>query len=347
MAGMKALVCEKPGVLAFEERPMPVPEDGEVLVKMLRVGACGTDLHAFKGNQPYFTYPRVLGHELAVEIAEITPAARVEMTKLGVAPGDRTAVLPYLRCGTCVACRSGKPNCCTGLKVLGVHVDGGFQEYLAIPAWNVVPAGKLSLEQLASVECFAIGYHAVRRSAARSGETALVIGAGPIGIGVMHGLRQSGVRVIALDINEKRLEYCARVVKAEHTVNAAITDAEKCVAELTGGDLPAVVFDATGNAASMMKSFAFASNGGRLVFVSLVNAEISFKDPDFHRKELTLMGSRNATHEDFTRVIEGIASGFVDTTGFVSHNCPIGRLPEVFDSWTRPETGAIKAVVEF
>jgi threonine dehydrogenase-like Zn-dependent dehydrogenase len=334
----------QPGAFAIEERQKPVPKNDEVLLKVLQVGVCGTDLHAFGGNQPYFTYPRVVGHELAVQVAEIPAAAKSEAK--GFKEGDVLTVLPYLRCGKCIACRNGKTNCCVKLQCLGVHTDGGMQEYMTIPAWHIVPAGKVSPQDLSIVECFSIGFHGVRRSNPRAGEPALVVGAGPIGIGVIHGLKERGAKVIVLDINDKRLAYAKDVAKADYIVNGAAGDPEKAIGDLTGGEMTALVIDATGNAGQMMRTFGLAAQGATITFVGLVQADITFKDPLFHGKEITLNASRNATKEDFANVIAGMESGRVSTRGFVTHTASMEEAMTRFTSWIKPETGCMKAVVK-
>jgi 2-desacetyl-2-hydroxyethyl bacteriochlorophyllide A dehydrogenase len=340
---MKALVMTKPGEFAVEERSRPEPKNDELLLNVLQVGICGTDLHAFEGTQPFFSYPRVLGHELAVQIAGIPASAKKEAGKLR--EGDIVSVLPYLSCGSCIACRNGKTNCCTSLKVLGVHVDGGLQEYLAVPARYAVPAGKLSPVDISLVECFSIGFHGVRRANPRPGEAALVVGAGPIGIGVIHGLKERGAKVIVLDINDTRLAYAGNIAKADHCVNSRETDPVKAVANITCGEMPPLVIDATGNAAQMMKSFDFVSPGGTIVFVGLVRSDITFADPVLHAKEITLMASRNAAREDFANVIAGIESGRVNTAGFVTHTASLETAAAQFPLWIKPGTGCIKAAV--
>jgi 2-desacetyl-2-hydroxyethyl bacteriochlorophyllide A dehydrogenase len=336
---------KKPGEFAIEEQEQPIPRDGEVLLKVLQAGVCGTDLHAFEGTQPYFTYPRIVGHELAVQVAAIPSSARSSAS--GFKEGDVVSVLPYLRCGKCIACRNGKPNCCISLKCLGVHTEGGMREYISLPAFYVVPAGKVAPADLSIVECFAIGFHGVRRAEPRQGEYALVVGAGPIGIGVIHALKERGMKAIVLDINDKRLAYAADTAKADYTVNGAKLDPVKAVADLTGGEYPPYVFDATGSAAQMMKTFDFAANGGTIVFVGLVRADITFADPLFHQKEITLMASRNATKEDFSNVIAGMESGRVDTKGFVTHTATMEEAAAgQFASWLKPETGCMKAAIK-
>jgi len=340
---MKALVMTKPGEFSFEDRPKPVPKNDEILFKVLKVGVCGTDLHGFGGTQPLFTYPRVVGHELAVQIAEIPAAAKSAAGDLK--EGDIVSILPYLRCGNCIACRNGKTNCCTTLKCLGVPVDGGMQEYISLPAFYAVPAGKVNPQDITLVECFAIGFHGVARGNPRQGEIALVAGAGPIGIGVIHGLKERGAKVIAMDINDKRLAYARDIAGAEYTINSLTTDPGKAIADITGGELSPLVIDATGNAGQMMKAFNYVSAGGAIVYVGIVREDITFNDPLFHIKELTLMGSRNATKEDFANVIAGIESGRVNTSGFITHTATLDEAPSQFPLWIKPETGCIKAVV--
>jgi threonine dehydrogenase-like Zn-dependent dehydrogenase len=343
---MKALVLKKPNELVLEEMKKPIPGEGEVLVRVLRVGVCGTDLHAYGGNQPFFSYPRIMGHELAVQVVEIPKSAREDASQVHVQEGDIVAVLPYLNCGRCIACRNGKPNCCAELQCLGVHTDGGMREYFSIHPRYLVPAGKVSPQDIALVECFSIGFHGVRRSEVKRGELVLVVGAGPIGIGVIHGLKERGARVMVLDINEKRLEYAQRVAKADEIINAGRESAEERVLELTNGENPTLVMDATGNAKQMMQAFNFASQGGRIVFVGLVTADITFHDPLFHRKEITLYASRNATLEDFRNVISGIESGRVNTEGFITHIACMEEAVTEFPRWRNPETGVIKAVIQ-
>lgn len=336
---MRTIVCEEPNRFALKETDMPAAAEGEALVRIRRIGICGTDLHAYRGNQPFFEYPRILGHELAGEIVEIGSNSR------GLKAGDPVAVLPYLECGRCIACRSGKTNCCTQMKVLGVHQDGGMREYIAVPADHLLKAEGLGLEQTAIVECLSIGAHAVRRAAITPGEFALVIGAGPIGLGVMKFAKLAGARIIALDMNEDRLEYCREWAPADYTVNVK-NDPLKEIEAITGGDLPTVVFDATGNAKSMESSFQYVSHGGRLVFVGLVKADLSFHDPEFHKRELTLMSSRNATIVDFEHVIDSLRSGHIDTDSFITHRVGFEDMIGSYEAWLKPETGVIKAMVE-
>ncbi len=340
---MKSLLLVEPGLLRAVDLPEALPPGpNEALVRVHRVGVCGTDLHAFRGKQPFFSYPRILGHELGVEVLAVGGDVS------NVAPGDRCVVEPYLNCGHCIACRRGKPNCCSLLKVLGVHVDGGLRERFLLPAAKLHVSHKLSFDQLALVETLGIGAHAVERAALTPGETVAVLGTGPIGLTVIQFALAAGARVLAVDLNARRLAFCRERLglPADATIDTTTTpDVAARLAELTGGDLPTAVFDATGNAASMAASFSFPAYGGRLVFVGLFTGDVAFNDPNFHRRELTLHGSRNSRPEDFRRIIELVESGRVDTAPWITHRAPIEAVPDLFAGWTDPAAGVLKAVI--
>ncbi len=340
---MKGLSLHEPGTLRVIDLPdAPAPGPGEALVRVHRVGVCGTDLHAFRGKQPFFTYPRILGHELGVEVLAVGAGVA------NVAPGDRCAVEPYLNCGRCIACRRGKPNCCTELRVLGVHTDGGHREQFVVPAAKLHVSRQLTFDQLALVETLGIGAHAVDRAQLSPGETVAVIGTGPIGLSVIQFALAAGARVIALDLNDQRLAFCRErlgLADADLINTATTPDVAGRLAELTAGDLPTAVFDATGNPGSMAASFNFPAHGGRLIFVGLFPGEVTFNDPNFHRRELTLMGSRNARPEDFGRIIALIEAGTVDTTPWITHRAALTEVPDQFAGWTDPSSGVLKAMI--
>lgn len=338
---MKTILLEEPGRLSFTSTEAPSsPASGEALVRVHRIGVCGTDIHAFGGKQPFFSYPRILGYELGVEVVAIGEGV------INVRPGDRCSVEPYINCQKCIACRRGKPNCCTDIKVLGVHTDGGMREQFVMPARKLHPSAKLSFDQLALVETLGIGAHAVERAQVESGEFVLVIGAGPIGLAAMQFAVEKGAQVIVLDINEARLEFCQRQLGVPHAINGAKENALEALKRITSNDLPTAVFDATGNPKSMANSFDYPAHGGRLVFIGLFQGDVTFNDPNFHRRELTLMGSRNAQPEDFTRIIRLIEDGRIETTPWITHRGSFDNAVKDFPAWTKPETGVIKAMIE-
>ena len=335
---MKYIVCEKPGKFILKEKEAPVRKPGEALLQINKVGICGTDLHAYSGNQAFFTYPRILGHELASEVLEIDENAK------GIKAGDKVVVMPYVSCGECIACRNGKTNCCTNIRVLGVHADGGMQEQITVPANILLPANNLSNDQMAIVEPLAIGAHAIRRADIKAGETVVVVGCGPIGIGIMKLAQIAGAKVIALDMNEDRLKYAKESIGVDYVVNVS-NDPVKQIEEITNGDLATAVFDASGNKFALEACPDYMSHGGRFVLVGLSKGELTYTHPKVHAKEMTLMCSRNATTEDFEHVISVLDQ--FPTESFITHSVPFTEMIANFDSWLKPETGVIKATVNF
>ncbi|WP_422660541.1 zinc-binding alcohol dehydrogenase family protein [Paenibacillus sp. EC2-1] len=337
---MNGIVCQHIGSFQYQYNlPEPTMKSGEAIVRVRRIGICGTDMHAYQGNQPFFTYPRILGHELSGIIEQIND------TNCGFLIGDQVAIIPYMHCGVCIACRHGKTNCCTSMEVLGVHVDGGMQERIAVPVTHLIRTEGLSLDASAMLEPLAIGAHAVRRSQLSQGETALVIGAGPIGLGVMAFAKHVGANVIAMDVNEERLAFCRSWAEVDHIVNALDRPQEQLL-ELTDGSYPTMVFDATGNMKSMEGAFRFVAHGGTLVYVGLVKNDISFNDSEFHKREMTLMGSRNATREDFNQVFEALQTGEIDINRYITHRAGFHEVISRFKDWLDPASKVIKVMIE-
>lgn len=336
---MKTLVCTKPGEFAYEEQAAPELQQGQAIIKIKRIGICGTDLHAFEGTQPFFEYPRILGHELAGELVEFDSAP-------GFKIGEKVSFIPYFNCGTCIACRSGLPNCCASIKVCGVHVNGGFVEYLSVPSSSLLHGDGLNYDELSLVEPLAIGAHGVRRAGVKEGEFVLVVGAGPIGLGIAEFARIAGGNVIVMDINDGRLAFCKEKLQVPHTINPLHSDALQSLKEITNGDMPTVVIDATGNLKAINNAFQYMAHGARYVLVGLQKGELSFSHPEFHKRESTLMSSRNATREDFEHVIASMKKGWVKPTTYITHRVQFDEVKEHFESWLRPETGVIKATVE-
>lgn len=327
---------QEPG--RFELRTVPDlrPAPGEALVRIRRIGVCGTDLHAFKGRQPFFSYPRVLGHELAGEVIALGEGAS------GVSVGDRVAVEPYLACGECRPCRSGRYNCCASLRVLGVHTDGGMQEVFSAPVRLLHRSASLSLEQLALIETLGIGYHAVERSALQPGEWAVVVGAGPIGLATLQFARLAGARVVVIDVSEPRRDF-ARRLGADDTLPAGEQTAE-ALAEVVGPELAHCVFDATGSLGAMSASLQLAGPGGRVVMVGLAQGTFSVDDPLFHRRELSIHSSRNSAGA-FPALIELMESGRLDTSPWITHRLDLAAVPEQFPGLYDPQAGVVKAMI--
>jgi 2-desacetyl-2-hydroxyethyl bacteriochlorophyllide A dehydrogenase len=334
---MIQIALEKPGQFVAADGPSPRQAPGEARVRVHRIGVCGTDLHAFAGRQPFFDYPRILGHELGVEV--IDPGSDPN----GLKAGDRCAVEPYLNCGRCIACRAGRSNCCAELKCLGVHVDGGMRPEIVVPARKLHRSHILTFDQLALVETLGIGAHAVERAAITREDFVLVIGAGPVGLSVSQFVQVRGATLAIMDVRESRLDFCRRQFEAAHTVIAGPAAVDELRA-IGGGELPTVVMDATGSVASMAATFDLPAQGGRIVFVGLFQGDVSFNDPNFHRRELTLLASRNALPSNFREIISLLETGSIDVNRWITHRFDLEATPRRFPE-IAADSSVIKAVI--
>lgn len=340
---MREIILDEPGKLHLTQAEEPAnPGPGEALIRIRRVGVCGTDFHAFQGEQPFFSYPRILGHELGVEVVQANPRSS-EQT---LAAGTHCALRPYFNCGHCPACRRGKPNCCMNLRVFGVHIDGGMRDLAIVPLDHLHPSQSLSFEQLALVEPLSIGAHAVARAQLESNDQVLVIGAGPIGLAVTQFAILAGARVLVMDISEPRLMFCQQMYPEVTCINSG-SDALAALQAVVADDLPPTVFDATGNPRSMQAAFNYVGFGGKLVFVGLFQGDVTFNDPNFHQRELTLLSSRNSTSADFQQIIAHMEAGRINLTPWVTHRTTSANFVDVFPQWLARDSGIIKGVVEF
>ncbi len=339
---MQAIQLEKPESFRMIDVPEPpAPAPGEAVVRVFRVGICGTDYSGYLGKMPFFSYPRIPGHELGVEVVAVGDGVT------NVKPGDRCSVEPYINCQHCYSCTRGHTNCCENHQTLGVHCDGGLRPLFTVPARKLHISTKLSYEQLALVETLAIGCHAVNRGNPTKDETILVIGAGPIGLSVVEFARLSGARTIVMDINEARLQFVRERMGVSETIVSKGDGSElRQFSELTDGKLGNVVVDATGNAGSMANALNFVGFAGRLVFVGITTQEVRFGHPLMHRREMTLLASRNALTGDFARIIALIEEGRINTGPWITHHAPLNRMIDEFPTWLNPASGVVKAMVE-
>lgn len=321
---MRQIVLRAPGEFVERQVERPSASAGEALVRMRRVGVCGSDFHALAGRHPIYTYPRVLGHELAGEIVDIPDNGN------GLRLGDKCAIDPYIFCRSCRACRRGRTNCCEQLRLYGVHVDGGMQAFLSVRVDLLHKSKTLALDQLALIETLGIGAHAVSRSGLQKDESAVVIGAGPIGLGVIQFAQLAGANVRVVEPNSWRLKF-AEAMGAE-----ALPQSD--------GKLADVVFDATGNAESMSASLQYVAPAGRLVFVGLTKDPISLNDALLHRREITIYASRNSCGQ-FPRIIQLIEEGRIDTTLWITDRMALTEVPQRLKELPGKST-LIKAVVE-
>ena len=340
---MQALLLERPQAFRFIDIAEPPPPGaGEAVVRVHAVGICGTDYGGYLGKMPFFSYPRIPGHELGVEVVAVGAGVT------NVRSGDWCCVEPYINCQACHSCVRGLTNCCERHQTLGVHCDGGLRPLFTVPARKLHPSPRLTPEQHALVETLAIGCHAIDRAAPKPGETVLIIGAGPIGLSALEFAKVAGARVIVMDMAQSRLDFVCTAMGVADTVLATGTPADvDTVNRLTDGRMCEVVVDATGSAASMGAALALCSFGGRLVYVGITQGEVTFPHaPVMHRRELTLLASRNALSPDFSRIIGLIEDGTIDTRPWITHRLSFAELPAAFPGLLSRASGVIKVVVE-
>lgn len=343
---MKAISLDAPQTFRACDIPEPgEPSQHEALVRIHRIGICGTDYGGYLGKMPFFSYPRIPGHELGVEVLKVGSAVQ------NVKAGDHCAVEPYINCQHCYACRRGYTNCCESHKTLGVMCDGGMTERMLLPARKLHVSRSLSFEQLALVETLAIGCHAIDRGAPTDQEHVLVIGAGPIGLSAIEFAKLSGARTIVMDTNALRLQFVREQMKVADTIQLEASEPgrDKAVAELarlTNGQLADLVVDATGSHQSMGDALAYCAIRGRVVYVGITQQNVSFPHaPIMHRRELTVLASRNALSQDFRRIIELIEAGRIDTVPWITHHSSFTEMIEAFPQWLDPASKVIKAIV--
>lgn len=338
---MKTLICNNPGSIEYIDRDMPHPKDDEVLLKINAVGICGTDIHAFAGRQPFFSYPRVLGHEICGTVDMLGKSCRTAKV------GKRYSVIPCIPCGTCAACKEGKTNCCESVSLYGVHQDGGFSEYLAVREQNLVELPEnLTDSAGALVECFAISAHAVRRADVKPQQNILVVGAGPIGLAAAAIAKAKGARVAVADIDAERRRQVAEKVGVE-TLDPSSDGYIDALKACFSGQLACTLLDATGNKSSMSRAVDLIRHGGKIVFIGLYIGELVIDDPTFHKKETTLLSSRNATREDFECVIELMAQGAINEEMMKNHEYDFYTFGHQYKENVVENKKLVKGVIKF
>ncbi len=338
---MRSITCIQPRSIQHTDEAKPALQQGKALLKVKLVGICGTDLHAFEGTQPYFNYPRILGHEIAAIIEEVNPSS-------GFVKDELVTIIPYFNCGHCIACRTNKPNCCVNLNVLGVHIDGGMREYILMPQDKLVKNDGINVDELALIEPLAIGAHAVDRAAITPGEFVLVVGSGPIGMGIIEFARIAGAEVITIDTNDDRLQFCVQHLNVKHIINPVKQDAVTVLKNITQHNMATVVFDATGNLKAINNGINYLAHGGRYVLVGLQKEDFHFSHPEFHKRESTLMSSRNALRSDFENVITHLKNKSVNSNNYITHRISFNDVTsEQFHYWLNPKNKVIKAMISF
>ncbi len=337
---MKVLVCQSPGTFSYEEKPIPNLTQGQVLIQVKRIGICGTDLHAFKGSQPYFNYPRILGHEIAGVVIDHNDSKIYKNE-------DQVSLMPYFNCGKCIACKNQKENCCLAMQVFGVHIDGGMCEYIAVPEDKLIKAPGLSLDALAMIEPFSIGAHGMSKADIKKGENVLIMGAGAIGLGAMEFAKLEGANVIVMEMDPHRIDFVQTHLKIKNILNPLEDNLHEQLQLMTNHEMPTVVVDATGNQTAINNGLQWLAHGGKYILIGLQKGELIFSHPEFHKRETTLMSSRNANRIDFEKVIEQMKIGKIQPEKYISHRIKFNELKNAFPSFYAPDANSIKIMVEF
>jgi len=338
---MNAMIITEAGKTRFIERPQPKPAAGEVLLQIKRIGYCGSDLNTFRGFNPLVTYPRIPGHEIGAVIVEVTPGVPD-----GYSPGQVTTVLPYTTCGNCSSCRNGRVNACRSNQTLGVQRDGAFAEFLTVPWQRLVRSDKLSLTEHTLVEPLSVGFHAVERGRVGASDTVLIFGCGMIGLGAISGAALlRGARVIAVDVDDSKLAL-ARRAGALETINSKIEDLHATLQALTNGSGPDVVIEAVGLPATFRSAVDEVCFAGRVVYIGYAKEAVSYETKYFVMKELDILGSRNATLQNFEDVIRVLESGRYPVQETITRSIPFMQAGQALADWAADPSCITKIHVE-
>lgn len=324
---MKAFEITEPGKSQITDVADPKADAGEVLLKIERIGFCGSDLSTYRGLNPLVSYPRIPGHEVGATIVEVGESVSSQWQI-----GQSVLVSPYTACGTCAACRQGRLNCCRNNETMGVQRDGAMSEFFTVPEAKLLTSATLSLSEMALVEPLTVGFHAVSRGRVTESDTVLVFGAGAIGLGAIAGAAARSARVVALDLDDRKLEL-ARKCGAEVAFNSAEGDLSKKLAELTDGEGPEVVIEAVGLPQTFRSAVEEVCFAGRVVYIGYAKAPVEYETKFFVQKELDILGSRNAMPDDFAAVIQYLESGKFPLREVVNREVSLDEAPAALEEW--------------
>ena len=341
MAGIKVLLIEEPGRADVRVMEMPTPGREEVLVKLQYVGFCGSDLSTWLGKNPLVNYPRVPGHEISGVIADMAEGVQGDFNI-----GDAVTVVPYSHCGSCSACRRGRFNACRNNQTMGVQRDGAMQEYITVPWQKLLKADKLDHLELAMVEPLTVGFHAIERGRVEKSDTVMVLGCGMIGAGAIAGAALRGSNVIAVDIDDHKLDLAA-ALGARHSINSEKNDLHGELDNITGGNGPDVVVEAAGNPLTYRAAVDEVAFAGRVVCIGYAGSEVSFATKLFVQKELDIMGSRNATPGNFKKVIEYLEHGTFPLERMITRKVKPGEAKGALEEWAARPGQVMRILVDF
>jgi len=339
---MKCIQIIEPKRAIITEIEKPTPKEGEALLRILYGGICGSDMGLYKGKmQSYADYPRIPGHELSAEIIE------VGKNEYGLETGMIVTVNPYFNCDHCYSCERGYVNCCIHNETMGLQREGGFAEYITMPVERIYDGQGIDPVRLALIEPFSISYHAVKRANIEKGEKVLVIGAGTIGIFAMAAAKLKGGEVFVSDVAEPKL-YMAQKLGADGIIlnddNNTFIDKVNSITDEKGFD---VVIEAVGLPNTMLNCIDAAAHMARIIEVGIGSQNLDFAFNVIQKKELNIMGSRNALREDFMELIEIVKSGKVDLIPMVTGIYDFDEAPDVLHEMDCNIGNNIKTLIKF
>jgi threonine dehydrogenase-like Zn-dependent dehydrogenase len=336
---MKAVVVQEPGNAVLADIPEPSKSSGETLLQVRMIGLCGTDLNTFRGKNPLVTFPRVLGHEVAATILSADSGQSNDLQE-----GTAVTLAPYTACGQCSSCRRGRPNACRSNQTLGVQRDGALTERIAIPPEKLYGA-KLSLKELCLVEPLTVGFHAAKRGRVTERDTVAVFGCGGVGLGAISAAAFHGARVIAIDMDDTKLEI-ARKAGASELVHSSKEDLHLRLSKLTDGRGPDCIIEAIGLAQTFRASVEEVAFTGRVVYIGYAKEPVAYETSLFVQRELDILGSRNALPEDFREVIRMLEEGRFPVDDMISAVVPIEEAPEMLRQWSMNPAAFTKIMVQ-
>ncbi len=338
---MKSIIINNPGEVEIREVAMPVPGEGEALLKILYGGICGSDLGTYRGTFAYVSYPRTPGHEFSAEIVKIGPNDK------NLKEGMIVTCNPYFNCGSCYSCERGLVNCCTTNQTMGVQREGAFSEYITMPIERIYDGKGLSPKTLALIEPFCISYHGVSRANVKKGENVLVIGAGTIGVLAATAAKALGANVYICDLAEKKLEYAKEFGVDGIILNDSSENFEERVNKITNGNGFDVTIEAVGLPSTFQNCIDAAAFGGRVVLIGVGKKNLDFNFTIIQKKELNIFGSRNAQKKDFEELIDLVKGGKIDLDKIITNTYKMEDAAKAFADFEKNAGSMLKVVLEF
>lgn len=336
---MKTVYIEQPNQIEIRESDLPIVKDGEALLKIKYCGICGADVASYTGNQPFTTYPRIPGHEFSAEIV------RIPENEQGLKVGDIVTANPYFNCGHCYSCKRGLVNACTDNQTMGVQRDGSFCEYVAMPVERIYDGKGLDAKQLALIEPFSIGYHAVSRAEIKKGDKVLIVGSGPIGLFAMIAATLKGAECYVADLLDNRLEL-AMEYGAKGVINNKDEDLLEATKKITNGNGFDVCIEACGLSVTFLNCIDCAAFGANIILIGNGKKDTTFLHSIILKKELNIFGSRNSFAGDFKELIDIVADGKVDVMKMVSDIYPMDRADEAFKALSHNDGTLAKILIQ-